>query len=215
MYSFLITQDNSIIATERERIMEKSKLVDTLQFIVEKTYNDFDMSTFDLVMEYISPISKTVHIETLTIADNNYKDLYLSYRMPVDTNITAECGNVNFSLSFMKADIDLEGVARQYVRRIENSYIKVIPIETWFAAPDEALTQLAELYLANKQSINALQDIANIMVENSVNDIKLDAPNGELYLVHDDTKIGNGIAISDLGDEITEQTASGTVKINI
>ena len=205
-----------MIVTERERIMEKQKLVDKLQFLVEKEYNGFQMESFDLVMEYISPISKTVRIETLTLVDNNYKDLYLSYQLPIDTNITAEKGDVNFSLSFMKSDIDeVTGEAKQYVRRIENTYLKVIPVESWFAVPDEALTQLAELYLANKQAINALKDVADNLAENSVNDIKLDVANGEIYLVHDNIRIGTGMTISDLGDEIAEQTHSGTVKINI
>lgn len=38
MYTFLINEDNSLTASVIERIMERSKLVDSLHFLADTTY---------------------------------------------------------------------------------------------------------------------------------------------------------------------------------
>ena len=57
MYTFLIQNDNSVIATERQRIMQCSKLVDVLQIIVPKLYNDLEMANYSARLEYLTPIN--------------------------------------------------------------------------------------------------------------------------------------------------------------
>ena len=197
MYTFLICQDNSIVATSKERIMEKSNLVDKLQFIVEKEYNGFDMRDFQLVIEAFLPITHEIQVETLELADDNYKGLYYMYQLPLLTGVTKEAGDVQFSLSFIKSDLDDEGKLLNYVRRIETGVFKVLPVESWFAVPDSALTELTQLYLQNQQNIMALRDVANTLTNTAPNKIIINN-NTDIRLAHDNTIVGDGIDISTL-----------------
>lgn len=214
MYTFLICQDNSIIATEKDRIMEKSSLVDTLQFLVEKEYNGFDMREFDLIIEGYLPISHEIQVETLSIADDNYKNLYYAYQLPINSGMTKEAGDLQFSLSFIKSDLDPDsGKPINYVRRIQVGHINVLPVESWFSAPDTALTQLTQLYLQNQQNIMALRDTASTIVASAPNDIAIN--NNEIYLTHENTRIGNGISVKTLADAIDDLDGNNSININI
>lgn len=42
MYTLLLNNNNELITTVKERIMQRSKLVDNLHFLVEPNYKDID-----------------------------------------------------------------------------------------------------------------------------------------------------------------------------
>ena len=65
MYTILVSEDNELITTIKERIMQRSKLVDNLHFLVPQTYKDFDMNSFTAMLEYIAPVSRELHTEIL------------------------------------------------------------------------------------------------------------------------------------------------------
>ena len=58
MYTILVNDDNTLTTSIRERIMQRSKLVDSLHFLVYPTYKGLDMTDFTVTMEYILPVSK-------------------------------------------------------------------------------------------------------------------------------------------------------------
>lgn len=209
MYTILITKDNTVIATEKEAIMEKSSLVDTLQFLVEKEYNGFDMAEFQLVIQGYLPISHEIQVEQLELVDNNYKDLYYAYQLPVHTGITKEPGNLLYSLSFIKSEIDPNtGKVTNYVRNIAQGDINIHPISNWFAPPDTALTQLNQILLANQQAISALRNVANQIQDNAPEDIIINSQTEEIYLTNDGKRVGIGITLSNLDaalDKINEE----------
>lgn len=93
MYTFLIQNDNRVIATERQRIMQCSKLVDVLQIIVPKFYNGLEMANYSARLEYLTPINHKYNYVELEIADANYKTDYLLYKIPIDINLTSEVGD--------------------------------------------------------------------------------------------------------------------------
>lgn len=214
MYTILIKNDNTAIAVERERIMQKSSLVNTLRFLVPKVYNDINMAELDFVMEYLSPVSHTVRLVTLKLVDENYKDDYLLYMLPVDIDMTAESGSVAFNLSFMNVFMDEDGVTRNVVRKIEEMKIEVIPIGSWFTLPEEAYDTLTQYYLANQQNIKALSDLIGIINQNKADSIKLDIEDGSLYATSNGNKVGQSISLEELGNELAERTTEGLVKMN-
>ena len=69
MYTILVNQDNSLTTTVRERIMQRSKLVDSMHFLVEPIYKELEMTDFTVTMEYISPVSKEYKTETLVLSE--------------------------------------------------------------------------------------------------------------------------------------------------
>lgn len=96
MYTILLGDDNQLTVSVEERIMQQSKLVDNLHFLVEPVYKEQDMSGFTCLMEYLPPVSKRYKSEILSLSDEPYKGM-LEYRLPFDTNLTAEAGMLRCS----------------------------------------------------------------------------------------------------------------------
>lgn len=93
MYTILLGDDNQLTVSVEERIMQQSKLVDNIHFLVEPVYKEQDMSGFTCLMEYLPPVSKRYKSEILSLSDKPYKGM-LEYKLPFDTNLTAEAGDV-------------------------------------------------------------------------------------------------------------------------
>ena len=49
MFTILITNTNELIITKRERIMQRSKLIDSLHFLADQTYKGQDMSEYRVI----------------------------------------------------------------------------------------------------------------------------------------------------------------------
>ena len=74
MYTLLINENNEIVTTVKERIMQRSKLVDDLHFLMNPMYKGIDMSDFTVTMEYILPVSREYTTETLVKSAELYKE---------------------------------------------------------------------------------------------------------------------------------------------
>lgn len=211
MYTILVTEDNSLRTTIKERIMQRSKLVDNLKFLVPKMYKDRDMSGFTVTLEYILPVSKTYHTEILTLSNELYKD-HLQYFVPFDTDLTSEAGEVELQLTFSFVDLGDEGNSIQYVRKTEPAKILIVPIAAWSdIIPDDALTAIDQRIMKTDAQIKELKELGNNINENKADNISLE--NGSLQLLANGNKIGNPVNIGDLTDEIIEGNPDGTVKI--
>jgi len=214
--------DNYIVLTESTgAIVEKTNAVDSFYLIVPKLYNDtLQMADYDCVMEYILPISRRNGMIVLTLVDKNYKDDYLLYSLPettMTTDLTEECGEVEFSISFMTAEISADGSTT--VDRVRNSaapaHLTVVPVSTWLTTSDRALTQLASLYLENKRLVQALSDTAVILANTKADDIKIDTENEKLVLTSNGTIIGDGVGLDVLNQELVETGGANADNGNI
>lgn len=212
-YTVLINNDNSATATIRERIMQRTKNVDCLHIIIPKIYNGTDFTSYSVLMEYKLPISHEVKLEELVLADDKYKDDYNLYRLKLGTEFTKEPGNVEIQLTLISLEMDADGNTIESVRHISPFIVPINEVADWFNVPDSELTTLTQYYLAAKQEILALNDIANTLDRNKADDIKLDVESGEVYLVSGSKRIGTGISVEELGNEIVERTTDGTVKL--
>ena len=215
MYTILVNDDNTMATSVRERIMQRSKLVDSLHFLVNPTYKGLDMSDFTVVMEYILPVSKQYKTEQLIKSDDTYKDM-LEYKLPFDTNLTKEAGDIEVKLTFSKVDLDADGNDIQYVRKISATKITIIPIEAWCdIIPDEALNAIDQRIIKTDAQIKALMDANEITRLEKADNLVLDEENKELYLTSDGEPIGNKVKLSDLGNEIVQSSDEGLVTMMI
>lgn len=163
MYVILVNDDNTLSTTKRERIMQRSKMVDELWFLVNPDYKGIDMSVCTVHMEYILPVSRKYKNEILILSEENYKD-HLKYVLPFDTSLTAEAGEIEVQLTFICVDIDADGKEVQYVRKTSPTTITIVPISAWSdIIPDEALTTLDQRIIKIDTQIKALNDTANII----------------------------------------------------
>ena len=215
MYTILVNDDNTLTTSIKERVMQRSKLVDSLHFLVEPTYKELNIADFTVTLEYVLPISKKYKVETLIKSDELYKER-LEYKLPFDTNLTREYGDIEIQLTFTKVDLDEEGKDIQYVRKTSTTSITIVPISAWSdVIPDEALTDLDQKILKTDAQIKELHEMQeNILVEKADN-LVLDEENKELYLTAEGNQIGNKVKLSDLGDEIVQSSGEGLITMMI
>lgn len=159
MYTLLLNESNELITTVKERIMQRSKLVDNLHFLVEPTYKGIDMSDFTVMMEYLMPVSREYKSEILVKSDELYKDM-LEYKLPFDTCLTKEAGSIEVQLTFTRLILDADGNNVQQVRKTSPASINILPITAWSdIIPDGALTALDQRIIMTQAMIEAASEL--------------------------------------------------------
>ena len=215
MYTILVNNDNTLTTSIRERIMQRSKLVDSLHFLVDPTYKELDMSQFNVVLEYLLPVSRKYVTEILTLSNELYKGK-LEYVLPFNTALTKEPGDIEVQLSFTKVDLDINGNNMQYVRKTSPCKITIVPISDWSdIVPDDALNAVDMAFLQLEGKMKELEEIAETYNTTKADNIKLDADSKQLYLTSSGDAIGNKISINDIGDSIAENTNEGLIQVII
>lgn len=214
MFRVLIRSDNTTIVTENQRIMQNSKLVDTLEIVVDKEYNGLSMAECTAYLEYLTPINHKIGQVVLEIADENYENDYLLYKMKIDTNLTNEVGQVQFRVHFIQVEMNEEGKVTTPVRQTDSFIMTVIPISDWMTLPDNLLSGLDQRLIVIQQTNKAMADLQNTLSNEKLDDIKLDITSNEIYGTSNGEKKGDGIKLSDLGDAIADNTEDGMVVIN-
>lgn len=208
MYTIIVNQDNTLDKTVVERIMCKSKLVNHLHFLVPLMYGEIDMNGFTVVLEYRLPASHAYHSEILVVQPEIYKDDYLEYRLPFDTNLTAEAGEIEIQLTFTKAIINDDGTSTQYVRKTLPTVITITPIATWSdLIPDAALTALDQRIIALNLAQEQLAQLAAMLNSGKADNIVIEGD--QLQLTSNGEKIGDAVTVN----QTYNITTSGELKV--
>ena len=226
MYTILVTDDNELRVTIKERIMQRSKMVDSFHFLVKPMYKDnVDMTDFNVTMEYKLPVSKEYVTQNitenlvLTVDEEGNTVLYrdmLEYKLPFDTNLTAEAGEIEVQLTFTKSEMDAEGVVTQFVRKTSPCKITIVPIAAWSnIIPDKALTALDQRILKIDEQIQALSESAVLYTNDKADNIVLDTETHEIYLTANGEPIGDRITIDELGDTLVDVKDEGLIQVII
>lgn len=184
MYTILVQDDNSLQASVRTRIMNGSKNIDELHFLVKPIYYGIDMTELSVVLTYILPVSKERKTLTLTKSEELYKDR-LEYKILLDNDenyITSEVGEVKLWLTFLDND-------KNTVRYTTPTIIAVYPTEDTTDEPSKPTeTQV-------------------------VDNLYLDKNTNSLYLTSNGTTVGEPISINDLSSAIVDNTNDGLVTV--
>lgn len=196
--TILITQTNELIdTTPKERIMQKSKLVDELHFIVDAMYKGTDMSTFTMVMEYKLPVSNEYKTQILEQSPELYEGM-LEYKIPIDTDITKYPGNVEIQITMSKLESDARGKVLQRVRKVQPTILKIYPIAAWSdMIPDADLTALDQRILKQDAQIKELNELADKL--NMTKADNLSYSENMLQLTSNGEKIGSAVSITSSG----------------
>lgn len=203
MYTLLVNNDNEIITTVRERIMQRSKLVDSLHILVEPIYKEFDMSTFVVLCEYLSPVSREYNTEILVQSEELYKGM-LEFKFPFDTKMTKEAGKIELQLTFLKVEMDEMGNSIQRVRKTTPAMITVVPVAAWSnAIVDSNLTALDQRLIMAEQLIMAANDTLSVLEMTKADNIVYDEEVRTLQLTSNGQPIGDKISLTGIGSGIT------------
>jgi hypothetical protein len=199
MYTILVCDDNTLYGSKKERIIKGSKCVDKLVFIVDPIYKGIDMTDASVVLEYVLPISREYKTEYLTLDDERYNDCFLQYKLPFDSHLTKEIGNIELKLTFVKVDLDANGKDIQRVRKTSSTTIEVTPIERWSdVVPDSALSALDQRIIAQTAQIKALSDLAEALNEKQVDNLVYNSKEDVLHLSAKGVRVGNKVSVKDM-----------------
>lgn len=198
-YVIMVNDDNSMTATQKKRIVQRSKLIDGLWFLVKPEYNGYNMADFTVVLEYLSPVSHKYRTEFLTRSEEDYNG-YLKYNLPVNTTLTAEAGNVEILLTFLLVELDENGKGVQRTRKITGTNINIVPISAWSdIIPDCALSTLDQRIIKMDAQIKALNETSAVMADSKADNITYDEETNALQLKSGDRLIGDRVIISNVG----------------
>lgn len=200
-YVIIAENDNSLYGSQKCRIMQREKLFNKLYFLVAPDYNGYDMSQCTVTMRYLLPISKEFKTETLVLSEEKYK-CYLKYILPIDTNLTKECGDIELNLTFIMLDTDDDGSIIQRVRKTDNHVLHITKLPDWDSIiPDSALSALDQRIIAQSAQIKALEELANVLDENQVDNLVYDDAKETLQLSANGIGVGNKVSVRDMLDD--------------
>lgn len=196
MYVILVEQDDTLFGSKKERIMQRSKCVDNLIFMVEPIYrNTYDMTNATVMLEYLRPVSRKYETEILVLSDERYNG-FLQYKLPFDTNLTAEAGKVEIQLTFVYTDLDEHGNGIQRVRKTSPTIIEIIPIAAWSdIIPDSALAGLDQRLIVMNTQIRALDEMNQIIASTKADSIKYNETENSLQLLSGKKEIGDKVVL--------------------
>lgn len=195
-YVILVNEDNTLTASKKERIMQRSKLFNNLWFLAEPTYNGYDMSACTVVMEYILPISKKYYSDILELSEERYQE-YLKYVVPIDSKLTTEVGEVELQLTFIYSDLDENGESVQRVRKTSTAKLNIVPISAWSdIIPDSALGALDQRIIKMDAQIKELLDLGDAYDAAKADNITYDADKQTLQLLSGVNKIGDEVSLN-------------------
>ena len=197
MYTILVNDENELYGSHKERIMHRSNCVDTLVFIVNPIYkNTHDMTNASVLLEYVLPVSKRYKTEFLELSTERYNDCFLQYKLPFNTALTSEVGDIELSLTFAYVEMNANGDMIQRVRKTSPTTIKILPVSTWADfIPDEALSSLDQRILKLDSQMRGLNDYAETLNTNKADNLMYDNNSDTLQLTANGKGIGDKISV--------------------
>ena len=207
MYTLRITDDNNVITTVKESLMEKSNCVNSIQIIINKFYKEqIDMTDTTAYMKYVLPVTKKIKMTQL-IADTTTDESHILYTIPVTANISAEPGDIEVSFTFLKLVHDEESdTTTSYVRKTESGLIHITKLAQFDSyEPSEMLTELDQRILALMATAEDIKKLGQATYDNMPIDMKLDSEAKKLTLVNANGNTGDGVGIAELSDSIAKE----------
>ena len=206
MYTLKITDENTVVTTVKEKIIERSNYVDKIQIVVAKLYREqIDMSNCTVYMRYVLPVTGKIKITQLTPNDLAYENDYIQYLIPAEAYLTAEAGDIEVSFTFLKLISNEDDSTTSYVRKTQSGVIHISPLAAFAKyEPNEMLDEidqrLLELIALQKDMMSMAEDAYNGMVQ----DVHINDDKKIILTDRDGNDTGEGIEIEDLSAIVAE-----------
>lgn len=194
-YTFVVNESNSVTASRKETIMQRSKLVNDIWFLVNPEYGFNDMTLFSVILEYVLPVSRKYRTVELTKDDEGYNG-YLKYVVPIDTDLSSEAGDVEMQLTFAYVGLEPDGTSIQRVRKTMVCNLHVTPIAAWSdIIPDEALSSLDQRIIKIDAQIKRLNEMGDVFDKTKADNIRYDAVENSIQLTAKGREIGDEVRL--------------------
>lgn len=182
MHTLLIGKDNSIITTNAERIIQRSKGANIIRFLVDQEYNGTYMNECMAIMYYKLPVSGEWKSKELVPSAELWKEKYVEYQFIADTWLTSERGDVEIIVKFYKVAMSGELDINQYVRKAIDGKIHISSSEDWASGVADSLMDSLDQRIIQMMM---LQERQNEMIEEAQysSAASLGVTGGKIHLV--------------------------------
>lgn len=207
MYTLKITDENTVVTTVKEKIIERSNYVDNIQIVVAKLYRgQIDMSDAKVYMNYTLPVSNKIKMITLTPNDLTYENDYIQYLIPAEAYLTAEAGDIEVSFTFYKLISNEDDSITSYVRKTTSGVIHISPLAAFDKyEPSEYLDEIDQRILAMEALQKDMMAMSEATYNGMVQDVHINTEDRKVILTdRDGNDTGTGIEIENLSAIIAE-----------
>lgn len=187
----LMKSDKSLVISKDSKLYQKENVIDKLIFLIPKEYSNIEMSNFTFNLTYVDP-QAGLHTELLVMDEEPYKENFLSYQLPVDTEITKYSGTITLSLTGTWLDADS---LKQYVIKTGGLQIEISPLSTLYEfIPQESIDVIDAKMLELNGKIEALELLGDSMDKKIPDDLAIDNES-TLHLTIKGEAIGDGVEV--------------------
>lgn len=182
MYTILMLDDGSLICTTPKNILYQTEnFTDNIHFILPQTYKDVELKDFLIAMKYVNPANVS-KVELLKLNNSEYKEKYLEYILPVNTELTKLAGKITLYITMSKIDSQ---TGAKYISHSSETTINIQRVNDYFV--DESSFQGID------KRIFELQEVAAIYDSSKADNIAREDNN--IYLTANGNKIGDSIPL--------------------
>lgn len=158
MITILVNNQNQMIVTTSELIMQHSQNVHIIQIFVPEEYNNFNMKDFSAYIEIVPPNQRYKHLY-LQPTEISRKEGYVQYDIEIPSEFTMFAGDMSMQMTFTKVD---DNTYKTYIRHTTSCTLKVEPIEKWSELiTDDALSDLDQRIVKIEQGIKVTSDLVD------------------------------------------------------
>lgn len=209
MYTIIMNENKDLITTSRHTLYQREKLIEKIQFLLPTTYNDLDLTKFQVVLKYADQLN-VPHAEILTRDEELYKNR-IRCTLPVDTNLSKFSGDIKIRLTLDHVDLETNN---HYVLNSGENVIKITPLEDFYHfVPDESLEFVDQIVGALEVKMTAMDIMASDYSQKKADNIVLNKETSEIYLTSNGVKSSDVISVNDLGNVLAEDTEDGLVQV--
>lgn len=199
MYTLLISEDNNIVTTNYETLMQRSDF-NNIQILIPSLFKGVDISNATLWLKYILPVSKKIRMVQLKLNSANYNGDFLQYIIPANTQLTAEAGEVEITVTIVKLVYEEDTDTKKAgIESTKAGVIKITPIAQWLNFdPDEMLDPIDQRLIMLEARQKDQDALNQEMFESMARDIVIDEDTNKLILDSNSGFLGNGVDINKL-----------------
>lgn len=216
MTTILINNQNQMIVTTSELIMQHSKNVHTIQIFVPEEYNNFNMKEFSASIEIVPPNQRYKQLSIQPSEKSRKQEQgYIQYDLEIPSEFTMFAGDMSMQMTFTKVDDD---TYKTYIRHTSSCTLKITPIEKWSELiTDNALSDLDQRIVKIEQGIKVTSDLVNAFNLKKADNHRINE-DGDLVLTANGLDLPNTavsvatVEIPDNNDEIEDGVISITGK---
>lgn len=161
MYTIIMNEDKSLIASVTETIYQRENLVDKIQFLCPLKHNDISLADYKAILKYIDQ-GNELHFEVLARDSELYKNK-LRYVLPVDTKLTRFAGNISVRLMFTQ-DTSSDALLNP-VLKTGDCVITVLKDDTLICSP-ELISSIAELENRINETEASVDELKSVKADN-------------------------------------------------